>query len=698
VIPVVSATPYPGKTNSPPTFLTAPYTVGDGILNVDDTSVFPAAPNIVVAAASATDITAVTYRYAAIGVNQLTGVTVLEGTDKDWPINTPVARTFTNYDWQAAQDQIALIQDGILFKIPTIRADGDSFLTTNEDPVYSNFIFIDRVAQYYNLTLTNSGVGGTDTEDCITKIYGEVAVPSPYGAHALNIGINDTRLYYTYAGYQNTIANRISAMVAYLRLASIKTNTDASIAYTGSWSDDATLTHDNVNASVKKTTTTGDKATITFTGTAISIGGIVTNATPGTLTFKLDTVLIYTFTPSNPCHSAAVYCAKAFEFHGLADTPHSLVIENTDGGDFYLDWIGTPAAIPPAIFVNGICKEPTSGSYLIYSLNSQTASVNLQIQTTLAAFFDQRVIFCGMGDFDPDNYALIGSTHPTNMGHEWIAKSMIAPFGRENNYKNVREKLAAARTYYVGPVSPPAGWGAGSNSNNGLTVLFPFLTIQYAYDLIANTLDLNGYTVTIQIGDGTFTGGLLISKPWVGGGAVTVQGNTGAMSSVIISTTSASAISNTANLPGRLTVQYVKLTTATSGSCISNAGIGKIFFNHIEFGACAGTHLSTDGNGATINSLFGTYTISGNALAHMDSQNQGFIIIQFATITITGTPAFSTAFAYANNLALINAYSPSYTGSATGPRYLIMMNSVCQSGTTMPGDSAGSTATGGQYA
>ena len=102
---MAAATLYPGKINSPATFLTAPYTVGDGLLNVDDTGVFPAAPNIVVVAASATDITAVTYIYTAIGVNQLTGVTLLEGTDKDWPINTPCARDFTNHDWQGVVDR-----------------------------------------------------------------------------------------------------------------------------------------------------------------------------------------------------------------------------------------------------------------------------------------------------------------------------------------------------------------------------------------------------------------------------------------------------------------------------------------------------------------------------------------------------------------------------------------------------------------
>lgn len=41
-----------------------------------------------------------------------------------------------------------------------------------------------------------------------------------------------------------------------------------------------------------------------------------------------------------------------------------------------------------------------------------------------------------------------------------------------------------------------------------------FLTLQKAYNNIAASLDLSGFTVTVQIGDGTYTGGLVVSQPW----------------------------------------------------------------------------------------------------------------------------------------------------------------------------------------
>ena len=120
--------------------------------------------------------------------------------------------------------------------------------------------------------------------------------------------------------------------------------------------------------------------------------------------------------------------------------------------------------------------------------------------------------------------------------------------------------LAANRTYYVRT--------DGSNSNNGLanTAGGAFLTIQKAIDTVSG-LDLGAYNVTIQVGNGTYTGGASVVGPYLGSGTVTLQGDTTTPSNVVISTTSADAISVTTN--GRLTVGGFKLQTATSGSGIA---------------------------------------------------------------------------------------------------------------------------------
>src|SRR3989442_1721230 len=82
----------------------------------------------------------------------------------------------------------------------------------------------------------------------------------------------------------------------------------------------------------------------------------------------------------------------------------------------------------------------------------------------------------------------------------------------------VRELLTAARTYYVRT--------DGSDSNTGLsnTAGGAFLTIQKAID-VATTADLNGFTVTLKLGDGTYTSPLSL-KPFVGAGEIVIEGNT----------------------------------------------------------------------------------------------------------------------------------------------------------------------------
>ena len=69
---------------------------------------------------------------------------------------------------------------------------------------------------------------------------------------------------------------------------------------------------------------------------------------------------------------------------------------------------------------------------------------------------------------------------------------------------SIREKLTAARTYYVRT--------DGSDSNNGLanTSGGAFLTIQKAVDVAAYSLDCSGYAITVQVGDGTYTGSVVM--------------------------------------------------------------------------------------------------------------------------------------------------------------------------------------------
>jgi hypothetical protein len=174
---------------------------------------------------------------------------------------------------------------------------------------------------------------------------------------------------------------------------------------------------------------------------------------------------------------------------------------------------------------------------------------------------------------------------------------------------DTREMLTAARTYYVRT--------DGNDSNTGLvnSAGGAFLTLQKAYDTITQNLDLGGQTVTVQVGNGTYTTGVTFSQPWTGGGAVTYTGDTTTPSNVVVSTTSASNWSVTCTLPGLLTIQGFQGKTTTSGSVLNHGGDGVLQFGNMDFNTGAGAHMVTTTAGATILCI-NNYTISGGTNIH----------------------------------------------------------------------------------
>lgn len=191
-----------------------------------------------------------------------------------------------------------------------------------------------------------------------------------------------------------------------------------------------------------------------------------------------------------------------------------------------------------------------------------------------------------------------------------------------------------------------------------------------------------------------------MTQPWTGGGMVIFQGNSGTPGNVVLSTTSANCVAVTCPLPGSLRIKDCELRTTTSGRCLYLEAPGVIEYSNVRFGSCAGWHIVSVGTGGTIKAT-GNYSIVGNAAIHAYAQT-GQINIINVTVTLTGTPAFATAFAYATQLGFVNGPASTFSGSATGQRYNASLNAVISSGgggaNYFPGNSAGATGTGGQYA
>lgn len=252
---------------------------------------------------------------------------------------------------------------------------------------------------------------------------------------------------------------------------------------------------------------------------------------------------------------------------------------------------------------------------------------------------------------------------------------------------DVREVLTAARTYYVRT--------DGSDSNTGLanTAGGAFLTIAKALTVVGG-IDTAAQQLTISVQAGTYTP--VVSLPRVLGSLAPIL--TGVGSTTIISTNAAGgAIVNDAG--GQWTVQSLKIVGGASTTYLLAAqNGGQIKVSGVEFGASSNYGMYADkvsGISATGNLTF-SGSISTSALLSI-----GLISVRSVTVTISGTPAFGI-FAEANfGAGYLDFFGTTISGSATGVRYNAAANSVIFTGgggaTYFPGNSAGTTSTGGLY-
>jgi hypothetical protein len=253
-----------------------------------------------------------------------------------------------------------------------------------------------------------------------------------------------------------------------------------------------------------------------------------------------------------------------------------------------------------------------------------------------------------------------------------------------------RTALTGNTTYYVSTT--------GSDSAAG-TIGAPWQTVQHAVNVIANTIDLAGLNATIQCVDGTY-GSFALNQPLVGGSAsnLIINGNSVTPSNVIFTTSSGTTIS--AANGGEFTIQNLEVAnTASGGACVAAQadsfivqGVGLIYG-----AATSGFHIATSTGGQCL--ITANYTISGSAVNHYLNTGLGQITINSGiTVTVTGTPAFSSAFATTNTGLLYFSAGCSFSGSATGVRYLAENNGVINTqgggASFLPGNSAGSAPTG----
>jgi hypothetical protein len=185
--------------------------------------------------------------------------------------------------------------------------------------------------------------------------------------------------------------------------------------------------------------------------------------------------------------------------------------------------------------------------------------------------------------------------------------------------------------------------------------------------------------VTGKLADGTYTittGTIL--KSGLGDGKVILEGNTTTPANVILTTASdLSASSALLYAYGQASIHEIKgiRFTGTGSSSFRQYAIFSransiVEYNTCEFGSLAGTfsqHIRADTDGKVF--ATGNYSIIGGCDAHLVATISGKIFCQLLTITLTGTPAFSTGFAVATRKSIILVNGNTFSGSATGKRY-----------------------------
>lgn len=256
--------------------------------------------------------------------------------------------------------------------------------------------------------------------------------------------------------------------------------------------------------------------------------------------------------------------------------------------------------------------------------------------------------------------------------------------------RHVRELLTADRTYFVRTD------GADANSGLANSAAGAFKTIQKALGTVAG-LDMAGFTVTVQIADGTYSAAVRVTPAvgQAGASALVIAGNGGNPGNVVIAADGASAVSVAAG--GRCLVRDLEVRVTGAGFGLEADG-GTLEFTNVSFGGCADGHVSS-GNHGTVRAV-GDYAVTGAAPVHWSARAGGIIDASLRTVALSTTPAFATAFASCSG-GDISCGGMSFTGAATGPRYAVARNGVIDTGSGganyLPGDTAGSSASGGQY-
>lgn len=248
-----------------------------------------------------------------------------------------------------------------------------------------------------------------------------------------------------------------------------------------------------------------------------------------------------------------------------------------------------------------------------------------------------------------------------------------------------REVLTANRTYYVRT--------DGNDSNNGLanTSGGAFKTIQKAIDVVGG-LDVSIYDVTIQVADGTYADGQITIKNFTGSGTATLLGNTSDLTKVICQYSGSGDTITLTAIRSRWTIKGLKIEPSSNQQCVGVRANSSVILGANNYSATTSHHIFL--TGLSFVNITESYSVSGGGATHIRAENASVLQMSSGlTTTISNTPAFSSAWAYADRTSTVIAFSQTYSGSATGSRFYVANGSLIFTNgggaSYFPGNSAG---------
>jgi hypothetical protein len=270
-------------------------------------------------------------------------------------------------------------------------------------------------------------------------------------------------------------------------------------------------------------------------------------------------------------------------------------------------------------------------------------------------------------------------------------------------------QLTANQVFYVNV-------NTGSDSNNGLSPSTAWQHIQYALNFAAR-INLNGYTITINVANGTYSAEAPIILPRINGvGTVKLIGNTTTPSSVLVASTLGPAMmTNTQGVTGYVIAGFQLQSSANnttnfwpgSGLWIGYGGAVQIY--NMALGYCANYQLLAQGG--TIQCLgddapggAGFLNIVGGSGQGVGQAQGGTLAFDSVIFNIT-TAVSMVFFMTAANAGIVPAPGCTFNGTGnvttSSGRYYALLNGVINTGgggaSYFPGTVAGSTTTGGEY-